>query len=76
MKNKTINRRYKVVLVSVGTRGDMEPFLAVGELLKAKGHDVIAAFPEQFRGLAEDTDVAFFSLGAKYSSYCRPICLE
>lgn len=25
----------KIILVSVGTRGDMEPFVAIGELLKA-----------------------------------------
>lgn len=65
MKNKPINRPSKIVLVSVGTRGDMEPFLTLGELLKAKGHEVITAFPEQFRGLAKDTGLAFASLGSK-----------
>lgn len=59
------NKPSKIVLVSVGTRGDMEPFLAVGELLKARGHEVITAFPEQFRDLAEDTGLAFASLGSK-----------
>ena len=56
----------KVILISVGTRGDMEPFLAIGELLKEKGHHVICAFPEQFRGLAEDSHLDFASLGAKF----------
>ena len=45
----------KIIMVSVGTRGDMEPFLAIGEILKEKGHAVICAFPEQFRDLAEDS---------------------
>ena len=44
----------------------MEPFLAIGELLKEKGHQVICAFPEQFRNLAEDSNLEFASLGAKY----------
>jgi UDP:flavonoid glycosyltransferase YjiC (YdhE family) len=56
----------KIILVSVGTRGDMEPFLAIGELLKDKGHQVICAFPEQFRRLAVDSQLEFASLGSKY----------
>jgi len=56
----------KIILVSIGTRGDMEPFLSIGELLKEKGHDVICAFPEQFRNLAENLKLEFFSLGTKF----------
>lgn len=56
----------KIILVSVGTRGDMEPFLAIGDILKEKGHQVICAFPEQFRELAEDADMQFASLGPKF----------
>ncbi len=33
----------KIVLISIGTRGDMEPFMAIGEILKEKGHRVICA---------------------------------
>ena len=55
-----------ILLVSIGTRGDMEPFLAIGELLKEKGDQVICAFPEQFRDLAEESNLEFTSLGAKY----------
>jgi len=39
----------KIILISIGTRGDMEPFLAIGDILIEKGHKVICAFPEQFR---------------------------
>jgi UDP:flavonoid glycosyltransferase YjiC (YdhE family) len=56
----------KIILISIGTRGDMEPFLAIGELLNGRGHRVICAFPEQFRGLAEESDLEFFSLGEKF----------
>jgi sterol 3beta-glucosyltransferase len=55
----------KIILVSVGTRGDMEPFLAIGEILKEKGVDVICAFPERFRNLTEDSNLKFASLGKK-----------
>ncbi|MCK4662027.1 MAG: glycosyltransferase family 1 protein [Bacteroidales bacterium] len=56
----------KIILISIGTRGDMEPFLSIGEILKEKGHQVICAFPEQFRNLAEDSNMEFASLGTKY----------
>lgn len=56
----------KIILLSIGTRGDMEPFLAIGEILKEKGHQVIVAFPEQFRSLAADSKFDFVSLGKKF----------
>lgn len=56
----------KIMLVSVGTRGDMEPFLAIGEMLLQRGHQVICAFPEQYGHLVEGTGMAFASLGASY----------
>jgi len=56
----------KIILLSIGTRGDIEPFLSLGEILLEKGHQVISAFPEQFRDLAEDSDLEFISLGSKF----------
>ena len=58
----------KIILISIGTRGDMEPFLAIGEILKEKGHQVICAFPEQFRNIVdvEDSNMEFASLGTKF----------
>lgn len=56
----------KFILNSIGTRGDMEPFLAIGTILKKKGHEVVCLFPEQFRSLAEDSDLRFISLGSEF----------
>jgi sterol 3beta-glucosyltransferase len=56
----------KIILISIGTRGNMEPFLSIGEILKEKGHQVICAFPEQFRYLAENSNLEFASLGSKF----------
>jgi len=53
----------KIILTSIGTRGDIEPFLAIGKILKEKGHQVICAFPECFRELTENCDMKFASLG-------------
>ena len=56
----------KILLASVGTRGDMEPFLAIGELLQKEGHEVVCLFPEQFRALADDSGFRFLSLGPEF----------
>ena len=56
----------KILLTSVGTRGDMEPFLAIGEILKEKGHQVICAFPKQFEELVNESGLKFYSLGSKF----------
>ena len=52
--------------MSIGTRGDIEPFLSIGELLKGKGQRVICAFPEQFKNLVEESNLEFASLGTKF----------
>lgn len=55
----------KLILTAMGTQGDIEPFLALGSILKGKGHQVICAFSEQFRQLTEGNGLAFASLGSK-----------
>ncbi len=55
----------KIILTSIGTHGDVEPFLAIGKILKEKGHHVICAFSEKFRELTESCDIEFASLGRK-----------
>ncbi len=62
----TYRKTMKILLISIGTRGDMEPFLAIGEILKERGQKVLCAFPEQFRTLAEGSGLGFASLGPDY----------
>lgn len=49
----------KAILFSIGTRGDIEPFLAVAQLLKERDWDVICVFPEQFRKTVEEMEIPF-----------------
>ena len=56
----------KVLLASIGTRGDMEPFLAIGELLQKAGHETVCLMPEQFRPLAEAGGHTFETLGPEF----------
>ncbi len=56
-----------ILLVALGSRGDVEPFLALGNLIKQhKTVRIACIFPEQFRQLAEEEGFEFYSLGTKF----------
>lgn len=50
----------RVLLTSFGTRGDIEPFLAVAEVFSDHGWEVVCLFPEQFRGEVEAIGYRFY----------------
>lgn len=56
----------RVVIFSLGTRGDIEPFLAMAQLLQKQGNQVICSFPEQFRDLTEKAGFSFHGLSEKF----------
>jgi len=56
----------KYLLIAIGSRGDVERFLAVGELLNQNGHKVICQFPEQLRELAEKSQLEFEGLDSGF----------
>jgi sterol 3beta-glucosyltransferase len=56
----------KALLISMGTRGDVEPFLAVGEILQENGWEVVCLFPEQFRGMTEAMGFRFHGFSADF----------
>jgi len=41
----------KVALLTLGTRGDVQPFIALGKALKACGHNVVLGAPEWERSM-------------------------
>lgn len=55
----------KILFTAIGTRGDVEPFLALARLCRSRGDEVVGAFPAQLCGLAEDAGVT-----------CRPLTPE
>lgn len=55
----------KILIVSIGTRGDMEPFLAIGEILEQKGHEIVFLFPEQYTHLIPKS-CRYFALSPKF----------
>lgn len=49
----------KILLISIGTRGDIEPFLAIAQQFQNAHYEVCCAFPEQFRAATEDAGLPF-----------------
>lgn len=52
-----------IVVQLVGSRGDIQPFLAVGLQLQAFGHRVRIATHPNFQSFVEQTGLEFFSIG-------------
>lgn len=52
--------------MSLGSRGDMEPFLALGEELIASGHEVAFCMPAQFESLAKEVSPLFFPMTSEF----------
>lgn len=53
-----------VVIHVVGSRGDVQPFVALGKVLKESyGHRVRLATHPTFRGFVEENGLEFFSIG-------------
>ena len=60
------NNSMNILLLSIGTRGDMEPFLTVGKILEKQGHQVSCAMPEQFRNLVTNTGFNFHPFDRRF----------
>lgn len=56
----------KAILFSIGTRGDIEPFLAIAQLLNDKKWDVLCVFPEQFREIVESMGLSFTGFNKEF----------
>ena len=46
--------------MSLGSRGDMEPFLALGQELQEQGAEVAFCFPAQFESIAHEVSSVFY----------------
>jgi sterol 3beta-glucosyltransferase len=52
----------KALLLTVGSQGDVQPFVALAVRLRAGGHQAVLAAPAMFGGLASAYDVPFVPL--------------
>ncbi|GAA3232643.1 glycosyltransferase [Actinocorallia longicatena] len=53
----------KALLLTVGSQGDVQPFVALADRLRKGGHEVLLAAPQLFQGLAEAHEIPFAPLG-------------
>ncbi len=52
----------KALLLTVGSQGDVQPFVALASRLRASGHDAVVAAPGLFSAMAAAHDVPFVPL--------------
>jgi UDP:flavonoid glycosyltransferase YjiC (YdhE family) len=56
----------RIAIQTLGTRGDVQPYLALARELMAQGHEVQIAAPEQFASFASSLGVPFAPLSGKF----------
>jgi sterol 3beta-glucosyltransferase len=52
----------RIALLTYGSRGDVEPFVALGDGLRRAGHEVCLAAPRPYAGLALDRGLEFIPI--------------
>ncbi|KAF7880784.1 uncharacterized protein EAF01_011949 [Botrytis porri] len=57
-----------IVIQIVGSRGDIQPFIALGSALRASGHRVRIATHDVFRDFVKATNLEFFPIGGDPAS--------
>ncbi|MEB2786785.1 glycosyltransferase [Algoriphagus persicinus] len=56
----------KILFASLGTRGDVEPFLAQAEIFAEKGEEIVCLFPEQFRETVTQLGYEFIGFDKRF----------
>ena len=59
----------RLTLIAFGTRGDVTPFAALGNRLRAEGHDVSLATHSDFEPLATSHDLRFRPVSGSFQSF-------
>ncbi|SFB47891.1 O-mycaminosyltylonolide 6-deoxyallosyltransferase [Amycolatopsis marina] len=59
----------RVTLVAIGSRGDVQPFLALGAGLRERGHDVRLATHADFRDLTREAGLEYFPVPGSPKHY-------
>lgn len=53
----------RIAVLTIGSRGDIQPFVALARALRHAGHDVLLGAPPNFSSLVEEHGVAFQPMG-------------
>lgn len=57
-----------ILLLAIGSRGDVQPFIALGRALQARGHGVTVAAPKGFAAMADAAGLAFRPLPVDFQA--------
>ncbi|MEH0415500.1 glycosyltransferase [Streptomyces scabiei] len=63
----------RIVLLTIGSRGDVQPFVVLGVELKARGHEVVLAAGAEFKSLADRAGLGFRALEALPAGYADSV---
>lgn len=61
----------KIAILTLGTRGDVQPFVALGKALTARGHDALLAAPDNFASWVEGHGLRFHRLGIDMQAFLQ-----
>ena len=60
-----------MTLLSYGSRGDVQPYLALARALRHVGHDVRLVAPPNFMSLVQDYQVDFYPVGMDLQAHLK-----
>ncbi len=63
----------RIVILTIGTRGDVQPFVALARGLKAAGHDPLVVAPEVFEPLMNEYGVSFAPFPGDPSAFIQQL---
>ncbi len=62
----------KISILTSGTRGDVQPYIALGKALQERGHDVLIACPKNFCSWVEEHGLKSCSIGIDMQAHSKP----
>lgn len=63
---KADNSRMKIAILTLGTRGDVQPYAVLGQALKQRGHQVTLSTAKNFEQLVVSYDIDFVPVEADF----------
>ena len=61
----------KIAILTSGTRGDVQPYIALGKALRTRGHDVLLACPDNFALWIEGHGLEFRAIGVDMQTFLQ-----
>lgn len=61
----------RIAIATLGTQGDVQPYLALAVALKARGYSVVLGAPNDFKSFIESHEVEFRGLGTNIQQFLQ-----